>query len=462
MHDVRPLVLVVDDDEGIRDLLETILHKNYKVITAEGGKTALTLIKKHPVQIVLLDVLMPDMNGLDVLKEIKEQFSDLEVIMISAVKDISTAVQAVKLGAYHYITKSFDYDEVLSLIQKVSDHQRNKRELLYLRSEMAQILSADFISGQSKKMEETYRLIKKVAPLPVTILILGESGTGKQVLARHIYNSSQIADHPFVTVDLAALPENLIESTLFGHEKGSFTGAYRQHIGKFEIANGGTLFLDEIGSLKYELQGKLLRAIQEGEIERVGSTKTNKVDVRLIAATNVDLSKAVRSGTFREDLYYRLNVIPIKLPPLRERISDLPQFLEFFLRRYNKRFNKNVVDISQKAIDALSLYDWPGNIRELENLVERLVALIDGDIILKEHIPLEYRLNELQNGQNGKLLENAIEAFEQNLILRTLEKERWNRRAAAEALGVPLSTFKYKLKRLRLLDSMPQKKRLTT
>lgn len=462
MHNVKLLVLVVDDDEGIRDLLEAILHKHYEVITAERGKMAIELIKKHPVQIVLLDVLMPDINGLEVLKEIKEKFSDLEVIMISAVKEISTAVQAVKLGAYHYITKSFDYDEVLSLIQKVVNHQRNTRELLYLRSEMAQILSADFIAGKSKKMEEIYRLIKKVAPLPVTILILGESGTGKQVMARHIYNSSQIADHPFVTVDLAAVPENLIESTLFGHEKGSFTGAYRQHIGKFEIANGGTLFLDEIGSLKYELQGKLLRAIQEGEIERVGSTKTNTVDVRLITATNVDLAEAVRLGKFREDLFYRLNVIPIKLPALRERISDLPQLLEFFLRRYNKRFNKNVANISRKAIDALSLYDWPGNIRELENLVERLVALIDGDTILKEHIPLEYRLNELQNEKKGKLLENAIEAFEQSLILRTLEKERWNRRATAEALGVPLSTFKYKLKRLRLLDSMPKKKRFNS
>ncbi|MFQ5597374.1 MAG: sigma-54-dependent transcriptional regulator [Nitrospiria bacterium] len=452
-------ILIVDDDEGIRDTLELILSKSYRTLAAESGDAALSLMREHDVQIVLLDVLLPDVNGLDLLQEIKNQFSDIEVVMISAVKEVETAVRAVKRGAYHYITKSFEYDEVLTLVDKVVEHQRDTRELMYLRSEMEQFLNADFIAGRSKKMQEIYALVHKIAPLPVTVLITGESGTGKQILARYIYKKSALANKPFVTVDLGAVPETLMESTLFGHEKGAFTGAYRQHIGKFEIANGGTLFLDEIGSLRYELQGKLLRVIQEGDVERVGGTRTNKVEIRLIAATSVNLYDAVQKGSFREDLFYRLYVIPIKLPALRERIGDLPQLIEFFLKRYNKRFNKNIEKVSQAAIETLSSYDWPGNIRELENLIERLVALIDGDTILKEHIPLEYRLTGLQEKQDGKLLEKAIEAFEQSLILRTLEKKHWNRRATAQALGVPLSTFKYKLKRLRLLEAIPTRGR---
>ncbi len=459
MTNLETTILIVDDDEGIRDTLEAILQQNHTIYKADSGKSALSLITEHQVQIVLLDVLLLDMNGLEVLKEIKDRFSDVEVIMISAVKEMGTAVQAIKLGAYHYITKSFDYDEVLSLVEKVVERQKQSRELLYLRSEMKQFLDIEFITGRSKKMQEIYQLADKVSSLPVTVLITGESGTGKQVLAKYLHKKSLRSDQPFVTVDLGAAPETLVESTLFGHEKGAFTGAIRQHIGKFEMANGGTLFLDEIGNLRYDLQGKLLRVIQEGCIERVGSTNTKKVDVRLIAATNIDLAEAVQKGTFREDLYYRLYVVPIKLPALRERIGDLPELIEFFLRRYNKRFNKHIGKLSCTAIDTLSSYDWPGNIRELENLIERMVALIDGDTILKEHIPLEYCLQEIQHQQEGKLLEKAIEAFEHNLILRTLEKERWNRRATAETLGIPLSTFKYKLKRLHILDSLPQKRR---
>jgi len=458
MDEKRPTILIVDDDESIRDTLEAILRKDYNVLKAADGQTALRVVTEHEIQIVLLDVLLPDLNGLEVLKQIKDQFQDIEVIMISAVKEVGTAVQAMKLGAYHYITKSFEYDEVLALVAKVVERQRDVRELLYLRSEIEQFAEAEFITGRSKKMQEIYYLVQKVAKLPATILILGESGTGKQLLARLIHKQSSLADRPFVTVDLAAVPETLVESILFGHEKGSFTGAYRQHIGKFELAEGGTLFLDEVGNLRHELQGKLLRAIQEGEIERVGSTKTIRVNVRLIAATNVNLADAVQKGTFREDLYYRINVIPIQLPTLRERIGDLPQLVEFFLKRYNKRFKKNVQKISQSAMEILSSYDWPGNIRELENLIERLVALSEGDTILREHIPLEYCLNDFQHQQKQEgLLEKANEAFERSFILRTLEKEKWNRTAAAKTLGVPLSTLKYKLKKLKLLDHFPKK-----
>jgi len=454
----RPTVLIIDDDESIRDTLEAILQKEYQVLKAPTGESGLQLIQSHEIQIVLLDLLLPDINGLEVLKQIKDRFSDIEVIMITAVKEVGTAVQAMKLGAYHYITKSFDYDEILALVGKVVERQRDVRELLYLRSEIEQLAEAEFIAGRTKKMQEIYDLVGKVARLPATILIMGESGTGKQILARYIHKKSGLADRPFVTVDLAAIPETLVESTLFGHEKGSFTGAYRQHLGKFELADGGTLFLDEIGNLPLELQGKLLRAIQESEIERVGSTKTIRVNVRLISATNVDLADAVQKGHFREDLYYRLNVIPIKLPPLRERTADLPQLVEFFLQRYNRRFNKNVRQISQAAIEMLSSYEWPGNIRELENLIERMIALSDGDTILPESIPLEYTLGGLRRQyQKEGLFQKAVEAYEQNFILRTLEKERWNRGATARVLGIPVSTLKYKMKKLKLLGKFPKR-----
>ena len=457
MEKNRVNILIVDDDESIRDTLEAILQRDYDVVKAADGQTGLQLIANHEIQIVLLDILLPDIHGLEVLKQIKERFADIEVIMISAVKEVSAAVQAMKLGAYHYITKSFDYDEVLALVEKVVERQRTDRELLYLRSEIEHFMGSEFITGRSKKMQEIYHLAKKVAKLPATILILGESGTGKQLLARFIHKQSVLDNRPFVTVDLAAMPDTLVESTLFGHEKGAFTGAYQQHIGKFELANGGTLFLDEVGSLRYELQGKLLRAIQDSEIERVGGTKTIRVNVRLITATNIDLSEAVRKGTFREDLYYRINVIPIKLPPLRERIGDLPQLVEFFIQRYNKRFKKNIHRIDPSAIEVLSTYDWPGNIRELENLMERLVAILDDDTILRQHIPLEYCLSNLERQQQeNKLLEKATEAFERSFILKALEKEKWNRSAAARALGIPTSTLKYKVKKLKILDEHPR------
>ena len=389
MGDRRYCILIADDDESIRDTLEAILQREYNVLKASDGQAALRLLNEHEINIVLLDVLLPDINGLEILKQIKERFSDIEVIMITVVKEVDTAVRAMKLGAFHYITKDFDYDEVLALVEKAIERRQDARELLYLRTEMKESMEGEFIIGRSSKMREIHELVKKVAHLPPTILISGESGTGKQLLARYIHSESGLADRPFVTVDLGAVPETLMESTLFGHEKGAFSGAYRQHIGKFELADGGTLFLDEIANLRYELQSKLLRVIQEGEIERVGSTKTIRVNVRLITATNIDLAEAVRKGTFREDLYFRLNVIPIKLPPLRERISDIPQLVEFFIQRYNKRFKKNIKKVSQRALEALSSYDWPGNVREIENMIERLVAILDGDTILLEDIPIE-------------------------------------------------------------------------
>src|SRR5436309_811593 len=299
---------------------------------------------------------------------------------------------------------------------------------------------------------EDIDLVHKVAKLSATVLILGESGTGKELLARLIHREAGEPDAPFIAVNLAAIPRELTESTLFGHERGAFTGAHRQQLGKFELASNGTLFLDEVRDLRLDLQAKLLRAIQEGEIERVGGSKPIKTEFRLITATNIDLEKAVKEGKFREDLYYRINVIPIKLPPLRERIDDVPQLVDFFLQRYNHRFRKRIQGVSDQTMTMLKRYWWPGNIRELENLIERLVAVSDKDYIAEEDLPLEFHFAQLepQGSRTESLFEEATLTFERNFILRALEKNGWNVTSTAEYLGVPLSTLKYKMDKLEV------------
>jgi len=333
------------------------------------------------------------------------------------------------------------------------------REIIYLQSEIEKHLGEDYYAGKSLKMREIYDLVSKVAKLPATVLINGESGTGKELLARLIHIQGSNSGAPFVTVDLATIPENLIESTLFGHEKGAFTGAYKLKYGKFELANGGTLFLDEIGELKFDLQSKLLRAIQEREIERVGGSKAIHINVRLIAATNRNLKEAIEKGNFREDLYYRLNVIPIKVPPLRDRKEDIPGFVEYFLKKFNKKFNKKIDFVTDSAMEILKQYSWPGNIRELANLMERLVAITDNKKISIEDIPIEYHVEGMSgrdfSEKKEMLLEKACETFEKSFILRTLEKANWSRVDAAKILGIPLSTLKYKMQKLeiyKLLD----------
>ncbi|MBI4378383.1 MAG: sigma-54-dependent Fis family transcriptional regulator [Nitrospinae bacterium] len=451
-----PTILIVDDDESMRDTLDAILKKDFNVLKVSDGRSAIDTIKKKDVDIVLLDIRLPDINGMDILQQIKENNEDVDVIMITAVKEIDTAVHAIKMGAYDYITKEFDYDDVIARINRLIESQNKKRELLYFKSEMERYIDVGFIIGNSKKMRDVYNFVQKAARVPATILIRGETGTGKELLARVIRQESGLVNEPFVTVNLTAIPQELVESILFGHERGAFTGAIKQHFGKFELANGGFIFLDEIGDLKYDLQAKLLRVLQEGEIERVGGSKKIKVDVRIIAATNVDIEKKMKDGQFREDLYYRLNVIPIVLPPLRERLEDLPMLIDFFLKKYNKRFKKNLTRISEEALDMLMNYHWPGNIRELENLIERLVVMGEGEEILKEDIPLEFHLSILDRKvpsiSQSSILDVALESFERNYILKTLEKVKWKRKAAAEVLGIPISTLKYKLDRLNLYD----------
>jgi len=444
-------VLIVDDDEGMRDTLTAILKRDYRVLRAGSGEAGLSILNREDVDLVLLDVRLPGISGFEVLRIVKENYSLVEVIMISAIQEIETAVQAMKHGAYHYVTKDFDYDQLRSLVHNAAERQDLNRQVLALSAQVHDEGEREFVVGPSKMTRDIVDLVQKIAKLSATILILGESGTGKELLARLIHREAGEPDAPFIAVNLAAIPRELAESALFGHERGAFTGAHRQQLGKFELASGGTLFLDEIGYLRLDLQAKLLRAIQEGEIERVGGTKPIRIEFRLIAATNIDLEKAVKEGRFREDLFYRINVIPIKLPPLRERAEDIPLLAEFFLRRYNARFRKTIQGITDSTMTVLRKYWWPGNIRELENLIERLVAVSDKDYISEEDLPLEFHFAQLEphdGVRSAGLFEEATNTFERNFILRSLEKNGWNVTATAEYLGIPLSTLKYKINKL--------------
>src|SRR5919106_3359219 len=322
MSDRRKTILIVDDDEGMRETLTAMLRRDYRVLRAATGEFALQMIEKEDVDLMLLDVRLPGINGFEVLKIARENYPYIEVIVISVLKELDAAIEAMRYGAYHYISKDFDLEGVRRLVANASERQDLNRHVLRLSAEVAEQKDREFVVGASRNTREIVELVQKVARLSATVLILGESGTGKELLARLIHRESGTSEAPFVAVNLAAIPRELVESTLFGHEKGAFTGAIRQQLGKFELAAGGTLFLDEVGDLRYELQAKLLRAIQENEIERVGGTHPIKTNLRLIAATNIDLDKAVKEGRFREDLYYRLKVIPIRIPAPRDRIED--------------------------------------------------------------------------------------------------------------------------------------------
>jgi two-component system response regulator AtoC len=443
-------LLIVDDDEGMRDTLTAILRREYTVLTASTGEAGLDTLARVEVDLMLLDVRLPNIGGLDVLKVVKEQYPRIEVIVISAVSEVETAVQAIKQGAYHFITKDFEYDALRSLVRNASEKQDLSRRVESLTAVVADSNRVgDFVTGTSAVMRHVMDLVRKVAKLATTVLVQGESGTGKEMIARRLHDESPNAGRPFIPVNLAAVPSELVESTLFGHEKGAFTGAVRQQLGKFEMATGGTLFLDEIGDLRLDLQAKLLRAIQEGEIERVGGTKPIRTDFRLVVATHVDLERAIREGRFREDLYYRIKVIPIQMPALRERLEDLPSLIDFFTSRYNARFHKSVMGVSDEALAVLRSYWWPGNVRELQNLVERLVATDERGFIAEEDLPLELQLVRLKAktpSSEGRFAD-AVNAFERNLIVRALQECDGNVSAASRYLGVPHTTLKHKIQR---------------
>jgi two-component system response regulator AtoC len=449
---ILPNILVVDDEVNVIESFKQLLEDDYKVLTATNGEEALEKVEKENLDIVLLDIRMPGMDGIEVLRRIEEMKENVDVIMVTAVNTMKTAIEAMKLGAYDYITKPFELDEVVVPINRALEKRRLTRELSYLRSQVAKPVKFDNIIGTSEKMRQVYEIVSQMSRNDATVLISGESGTGKELIARAIHFNGLRKDKPFIPVDCASISESLLESELFGHEKGAFTDATSQKLGRFELANHGTLFLDEIGNLRLDLQGKILRALQEREIQRVGGVKTIKIDVRIISATNIDLKKAVREGRFREDLYYRLNVVPIEVPPLRERKEDIHLLVRYFLGIFNREFGKKIENLTPEAMDSLVNYRWPGNVRELRNVIERLVALTKEGIISHKGLPLDILLavttGELNMEEEGLLLKEAREQFEKQFILGVLEKVNWNQTEAAKILGVHRNTLIMKIQNL--------------
>ncbi len=445
-HLVRATILVVDDDVGVRESFEAVLAKDYDLLFATQGAEVLRILTGRDVNLVLLDVRMPGMDGIEVLRRIKELNEQTDVIVITAVKSLKTAVEAIKLGAFDYITKPFDIHEILALIKRVVEKQELLKEVMYLRSEVAREHRFENLVGRNARMQEIYTLITRIADNNATVILSGESGTGKEVLARAIHQQSNRSHRPFVAVNCAAIPAELLESELFGHEKGSFTGAIATKVGKFELATGGSLFLDEVGSMRLDLQAKILRALQEREIERVGGTRIIKIDVRVIAATNRDLKKAVEEATFREDLYYRLNVVPITLPDLKDRQEDIPLLANHFVQKFAQESNPSIREISKEAMGILLSYPWPGNVRELENVIERAVTLGRGPAILPADLP-----PHLAGGagpvEKALAQEATLEDLEREYIRVVLRRTKGHQIRAATILGIDRRTLYRKIRR---------------
>ncbi len=453
----RTRILIVDDDKGAREALEEILEDDYSTVCLGSGLSALESIRKESFDLVLLDLIMPDMDGLETLKRIKAHDRLMDVVIISATDRAREAAACIKNGAYDYITKPFDADSILTVIERVLEKRALEQEVRYLRSEVEDRAGLGKIISRSKAIEAILAIIEKVAKSSSSVLITGESGTGKELIARAIHSQSARVSKPFVAINCAAIPPDLIESELFGHEKGAFTGAYQQNLGKFEFAHKGTVFLDEVSSLKIELQAKLLRFLQEREFTRVGGNRTISVDVRLIAASNTNLLELSQDGSFRADLYYRLNVVPIALPPLRQRKEDIGMLAHHFLKKFNRQMNKAIDGLNHEVLSLFEAYPWPGNIRELENLMERLVVLNSGDrtIQLKD-LPYDlifYDQNLPANDPNpirGKGLTHARQEFERQFITRMLQNCNWNQTETARLLKIHRNTLMNKIKALNI------------
>jgi DNA-binding NtrC family response regulator len=447
-------VLVVDDEVGARESLKMILKSDYEVDLAKNAEEALKHIEHHAPDVILLDIILPDMDGLRVLEKVKQALPNQIIIMITATKTVKTAVEAMKLGAYDYVTKPFDVDELRLIINRALSTRALKEENQRLWMEVDRSFGFDNIVGKSKGMREIFKMVKQIADTKSTVLIMGESGTGKELIARAIHYHSPRKNHPFVTINCAAIPDTLIESELFGHEKGAFTNAIEKKLGRFELAHQGTLFLDEIGELSLTTQAKILRFLEEKEFNRVGGSKTIKVDVRLITATNKDLPTYVKKRDFREDLYYRINVVPIILPPLRERKEDIPLLIDHFIEIFSSENNKNVKGINPEALDMMVNYEWPGNVRELENLIERVIALTSNESIRADELPLPLANLSKTNGLKESILSGQIsfskaeEEFEKEIILDALRKTNFIQSHAAEILGISRRILKYKMDKL--------------
>ena len=448
-------ILIVDDEKNIRDSIGLILSNTYEPLYAASGEEAIKIYQDEKPYLVLLDIIMPNTDGLQVLERLKDIDSSAIVIMVTSVTVLSTAIEAMRKGAYDYIQKPFNADELKIKVDKAVAAKDMLNEIRFLRSEISKKYDFENIIGKGKAIQDIFAKIKQIADSKTTILITGESGTGKELIAKSIHYHSSRNNKPFIAINCAAIPDTLIESELFGHEKGAFTDASVKRAGQFELANEGTLFLDEIGDLSFATQTKILRVLQEKEFFRVGGTKTIKVDVRLIAATNKDLEKATREGKFREDLFYRINVIPIYLPPLRERKEDIQLLIDHFINKKSTDGRKR--RFSQEAIDIMLNYNWPGNIRELENVIERVVTLTPDNLINVEDLPQNIT-NETKAGLmkddilSGRVsLDEAIANFEKDIILTALEKTNYVQTQAANLLGISRRILKYKMDSLNIL-----------
>ena len=454
---IKAKILVVDDEQGARDALQVIVEDDYEVTTAAGGQEAIAYCEGFDYDLVFLDVAMPELDGIATLKRLRTMDEPMDVVMISASDKADKAVESIKLGAYDYITKPFEPDDILSAVDRVLEKQTLQREVRYLRSEIAHRYGELEIVTRDSTVLDILQLVNKVASAASSVLITGESGTGKELIARSLHQHGDRYKAPFVAINCAAIPSELMESQLFGHEKGAFTGAHTRTIGKFEHANGGTIFLDEISALRTELQAKLLRVIQDKEIVRLGSNRTIKVNVRILAATNTNLEDLIEEGSFRRDLYFRLNVIPIYLPPLREREGDVRLLAQHFLNRFNLQLKREMKGFTDKAIETLERYPWPGNIRELENLIERLVVLgREGDYISYEDLPLEILLDSSLMTETPPLGDGLLQArdnFEKQYILKALKKAEWNQSEAARILRIHRNTLIQKMKSLAIKES---------
>lgn len=443
---MKAKILIIDDDNSLRRVLEyNLQEEGYDVQAASSGEEGLYWFGQSKPDLVISDMKMTGMDGLMVLKSIKERSPETLVIIITAFGTVDVAVEAMKNGAYDYITKPFNRDELKLTVKKALRFNGLSEENKRLKSELTD--KADFrtIVGSSKEMEKVFDVIRKVADTEAAIMITGESGTGKELVARSLHANSSRRDAPFVAINCAAIPRDLLESELFGHVKGAFTGAIKDKPGKFQVADGGTLFLDEIGELPLELQPKLLRALQEKEVEAVGGTKVQKLDVRVVSATNINIEKAISEGTFREDLYYRLGVIPINLPPLRERRKDIPLLIRYFCGKHGS----DKVTFDKDALHTLVMYPWPGNVRELENTIERLLIMRNGDVIGVDELPEKFLENRATGSAVIKLPEEgySLEQLEREVVIQALERNGWNQTAAARFLRIPRHTLIYRMEK---------------
>ena len=447
-------ILVVEDKESMAAMLkETLEAEGYKVIPAKDAAKGIKYLKDGKIDLVLTDLKLPDKSGIDILKASKGENHLTPVIVMTAFGSVEAAVAAMKEGAFDFITKPFDTDHLMILIRRALENQRLVTENILLKEEVSSKFGLPRIIGKSSKIIDVAQLVQKVAPTKTTVLILGESGTGKELFARAIHHISSRKDYPFVPINCAAIPRTLLESELFGHEKGAFTGADARKLGKFELADKGTIFLDEIGDMDLSIQAKLLRAIEEGEIERVGAILSITLDVRIVAASNKDLEQAVEEKKFREDLFYRLNVFPVRVPPLRERKEDIPLLVEYFIKKYCIEMKKTVKIVSTEALDLLMGYHWKGNVRELENAIERAVILCDGDMITPEHFVLTSEgshgtvtAHAPADGTLESVAKDALRTAETKRILSALHETRGNKSRAAELLQVSYKTLLTKIK----------------